>query len=350
MLETPLKKLEEQSEESKEYKTPEELVEILKGRGMDFENEEQISAAIKAFKRGNYYNIINGYKNLFLDNNTSKEGGERYREGVKFSDIYAVYAFDRELREIYFKYLLRIESLLRAVISNEFSEKHGYDDYLVISNFDSGINDSTDSKDTKNNSSREKLRNINYLFAGIQEEIAEKLKYRNKFITHYALDYGYLPLWVLVNIFTFAKLKSFYSLLKEDDKTNIANQLDVSSETLYNYMEMCTQARNLCAHGERFFDTKLRRSLNIENLKSKETLQTVYKDDCMNVKENNSVYAIAIIFSEILDNEELDGFVDDMKKSFERLGKRADKSIVKDVMSKMGYCDSWENIFTDKQW
>lgn len=54
----------------KEFKTFEEQIEILKSRGLIISNEQK---AIEILKQENYYNIVNGYKDLFLkkslDNN-----------------------------------------------------------------------------------------------------------------------------------------------------------------------------------------------------------------------------------------------------------------------------------------
>ena len=48
----------------KEFKTYEEQIELLKTRGLKFENEE---FDLNKLQEDNYYSIINGYKDLFLD-------------------------------------------------------------------------------------------------------------------------------------------------------------------------------------------------------------------------------------------------------------------------------------------
>lgn len=48
----------------KEFKTYEEQTELLKTRGLKFENEE---FDLNKLQEDNYYSIINGYKDLFLD-------------------------------------------------------------------------------------------------------------------------------------------------------------------------------------------------------------------------------------------------------------------------------------------
>ena len=48
----------------KEFKTYEEQIELLKTSGLKFENEE---FDLNKLQEDNYYSIINGYKDLFLD-------------------------------------------------------------------------------------------------------------------------------------------------------------------------------------------------------------------------------------------------------------------------------------------
>ena len=75
----------------KEFKTIEEQIQILKERGLII-NEEK---AIEILTENNYYYLINGYKDLFIDNNSEVE---KYKENITLEEIYALYNFDSELR------------------------------------------------------------------------------------------------------------------------------------------------------------------------------------------------------------------------------------------------------------
>lgn len=44
-------------------------------------------------------------------------------------------SFDRELRNIYLKCLLKLENTFKTVIAHEFSAKYSHDNYLKIENF-----------------------------------------------------------------------------------------------------------------------------------------------------------------------------------------------------------------------
>ena len=97
----------------KEYKTYNQLLKILRNRGMIIKKGSQGSKVIDILKKENYYNVVNGYKDLFLDS-SSTPSAEKYKSGTTFDEVYALYNFDREVRHIYLKYLLQIENTFKT--------------------------------------------------------------------------------------------------------------------------------------------------------------------------------------------------------------------------------------------
>lgn len=101
----------------KEFKTLEEQIELLKTRNILFNDEESTR---KILLHNNYYNIINGYKDLFLDTNNPTV----YKQNTTFEEIYSLYEFDRQLRNIFLEYILKIENSLRSLIAYYFSKEY----------------------------------------------------------------------------------------------------------------------------------------------------------------------------------------------------------------------------------
>lgn len=64
---------------------------------------------------------------------------ETYLVGTKFDEIYALYLFDRELRNLFIRYILEIENNVKSVLAHVFSDKYGHDNYLRIANFDTSV-------------------------------------------------------------------------------------------------------------------------------------------------------------------------------------------------------------------
>ena len=73
----------------KPFKTYRQQLTILRGRNLVIKDG---SKAIQILKNEGYYNIINGYKDIFLDMPQTKQyGDDRYKAGTTFEHIYALY-------------------------------------------------------------------------------------------------------------------------------------------------------------------------------------------------------------------------------------------------------------------
>ena len=114
----------------KEFKTTDELISLLISRGVDISTPEQKSFCKKGLQRFGYYNIINGYKNLFLDT-TTPSTEDRYKPGTTFNEIYFLFQFDKQLRSLFFKYTLEVETNVKSLIAYIFSKKYGIYVHMV---------------------------------------------------------------------------------------------------------------------------------------------------------------------------------------------------------------------------
>ena len=113
----------------KEFKTINEQLDILKDRGLIIEDE---LVAKETLLRENYFFIM-GYRHLFMK--SAKES--KFIPGTTFGELYSLFTFDRNFRNIIFKNILVIENQLKSVTSYQLSKKYGYreKDYLNPKNF-----------------------------------------------------------------------------------------------------------------------------------------------------------------------------------------------------------------------
>lgn len=348
----------------KDFKTHEELVDILCNRGINVESDLQRNQIIEILKRENYYNVINGYKELFLDE-TSVPNNEKYKPGTSFEEIYALYKFDREIRHIYLKYLLQIENSFKSVLAHEFSRLYGHDNYLKLENFHVGpstnkkelqriatkkkLNLSIDKVRINYLSSQENIKEIIKLMGDIQNEIARQMGKNHQAVKHYMSEYGYIPFWVLVNVLTFGKITTFYKLMKPMDKMTVAKNFGVDSNELHKYMDICALARNKCAHDERFFDIDFRKGLHTKSIKNIDVLNLFRDQEGSYLSGTKDAYSIAIIVAIILDKNNINSFVLEIDQAFEQLKTKLHTIPVDNVMKIMGYNESWKNIIHLKQ-
>lgn len=99
----------------KPYRSVDEQLRILRSRGMAVD-----AGADHVLRREGYYPIVNGYKDLFLDRKACLTAGDdRYGTGARFDDLYALFLFDRELRELLFSAITRAEAALKAVCAHD---------------------------------------------------------------------------------------------------------------------------------------------------------------------------------------------------------------------------------------
>ena len=86
----------------KEFKTIDEQINILKKRNIIINDYEK---AYNILSKHNYYYLINGYKDLFLNKESDIE---TFITGTKIEEIYALYFFDKIKKINFLKYLLII--------------------------------------------------------------------------------------------------------------------------------------------------------------------------------------------------------------------------------------------------
>ena len=225
---------------TKEFKTLNEQIEIFKYKGLVIKDEEY---AKDVLLRENYF-FLSGYRHLFMD----PENKKNYLKGTTFEELYSLFLFDRQFRNIIFKNVLIVENNAKSIISYQLSKKYGYkeNDYLKPNNFDM---------------SPEKSRQVNDLIRKMKRQIRVNGS-QHSATMHYISNYGYIPLWVLVKVLSFGIISEFYTILKMDDRSSIAKIYNISVEDLTNYLSILANYRNVCAHEDILFENKTQKSIN----------------------------------------------------------------------------------------
>ncbi|MCL2865431.1 MAG: Abi family protein [Lachnospiraceae bacterium] len=226
----------------KEFKTFEELINLLAERGMDLNGKAKRNYALKVLEKHGYYNIINGYNKLFL---LDEKNSERYKKGTTIAEINALYQFDRVLRNIFFRYILEVEANVKNLVAHYFSEVHGYKNYLVYTNFNTELRDA-----------ESKITNV---IAEIHYQTANRSG--DPSIAHYLKNYGYIPLWVLNNILTMGTISKFYSVMMPTERQRVSESFAMTDDELENALFYISAVRNYCAHSNRIYCFSTRNTL-----------------------------------------------------------------------------------------
>lgn len=297
---------------NKIFKTLDEQVEILKDKGLIIEDENLTKEILL---RENYF-FINGYRSLFFKSPIDK----KFIAGTTFRELYAMFYFDRQLRNILFKNLLIIENNLKSIISYHLSRTYGIkeSDYLNPANF---------------NRSPEKYKQVNDLIKKMKRQIRSNANSHTA-TAHYHNNYGYIPLWIAVKVLSFGIVSELYIILKPNDQKTIAEFFNAEADDLATYLPILSNYRNLCAHEEILFDHRFQRQ--IANTKYHEALN-IPKMDGEYIYGKNDLFSLIIILKQVLRKEDFSTILHELNYEISRLEGRLNSISIGKVLDKMGF-------------
>ena len=303
----------------KQFKNLDEQIEIFRYKGMVINDEKY---AKDVLLRENYF-FLSGYRHLFLQDETKKH----YIEGTTFEELYSLFLFDRQFRNLIFKNLLIVENNAKSIFSYQLSKKYGYkeNDYLKPANFDM---------------SPEKSRQVNDLIKKMKRQVRVN-GYQHSATMHYLNNYGYIPLWVLVKVLSFGIISEFYSILKHDDKVAISKIYNIDVESLTNYLSILANYRNVCAHEDILFENKTQRTINNTVY---HILLNIEKENGEYKKGKNDLFALIIILRQILSDEDVKNLILELDRIIENLSYNLHTITIDKVLDRMGFPSNWKEI------
>lgn len=242
---------------AKPFKSLNTLLRLMRNRNISIDKDGEGSKVKRILSRENYYSVINGYKDIFLDlPATHSSGDDYYISGTTFFHIYALYCFDRNLRSILLKYLLQAEQNVCTKVAYRFSESYQSEfSHLNINNF-----------------SRTNLPSTTKLISKLSNTTQKNAK--NGAFYHYLTEHQDLPLWVLVTKLTFGEINSFYKSMLPTLQEKVLEDINKEYGCEFNYqittptstlidtfkgiLETLLEYRNICAHGERLYNHRVK--------------------------------------------------------------------------------------------
>lgn len=305
--------------ENKEFKNLDEQISILRYKGLVINNEEY---AKNVLLRENYF-FINGYRHVFMKSANNKV----FIEGTTFEEVYSLFLFDREFRNIIFKNLLIIENNMKSIIAYQLSKKYGYkeNDYLKPKNF---------SRDPA------KSRQVNDLIKKMKRQVRVN-GCQHAATVHYITNYGYIPLWVMVKVLSFGIVSELFSVLKREDQVAIAEIYDLEVDELVMYLPILANYRNLCAHEDIVYENKTQRS--IDNTIYHQMLKIEKMDDEY-IYGKNDLFALIIIIRQLLSNQEVCNLTNEINHALTNLEYNLKTIPLLKILDRMGFPENWKDI------
>ena len=305
----------------KQFKNLDEQVEIFRYKGLVINDEFY---AKEVLLRENYF-FLNGYRHLFMKSSTNK----KYIEGTTFEELYSLFLFDRQFRNIIFKNLLIIENNIKSIISYQLSKKYGYkeNDYLKPKNF---------------TGQKTKQKQVLDLIKKMKRQVRVNGSQHSATL-HYLNNYGYIPLWVLVKVLSFGIVSELYSVLKIEDQMAIANIYNVEVKDFINYLPILANYRNLCAHEDILFENKTQRMIDNTIYHS---LLEIDKTDGEYIYGKNDLFALIIIMKQLLKHNEFNDMMLEIEHNLENLDYNLKVIPLEKVLDRMGFPINWKELRT----
>lgn len=247
---------------TKPFKTYEEQLDLLIDRGLIVKDREY---ALSILKRINYYRF-SAYSLTLRKNDV-------FYPNVLFENIYQLYLFDYDFRQIILRYSFHVEIAFRSYISYYHSEKYDPQSYLDPNYFENPVSHA---------------RFITDLNKAIERS-------DDIFVEHHKNDLNSVfPIWVVIEVTSLGMISKLYKNMLSTDRTSLAKAyVGRNREYVENWLQCCSYCRNVAAHGGRFYNRKL-----------KSCPVKLSKSDKKHI-DNTSPFAFLIAINNLLPSDEL---------------------------------------------
>lgn len=274
-----------------------EQVENLKSLGLIINDEDY---AKKILNDISYFRLIKAYSLGFKPKNGN------YNEGVTFEQIVELYLFNANFRQIMFAEIEKIEVNVRCRIANYFADTYGVLGYKESANF---VDEEY----------------YNTFLEDIEEELGRNSK--APFVRNFKENYegGDLPIYALVEVFSFGTLSKFYKNMKNVDKKAVAKSFGIGYTYLESWLESISYVRNICAHYGRLYNAKLSKT------------PMLYKEYSQAGIGNNRIFGVLLCMKQILKNDaHWNQYVDQIEMLIDKYEKVDVKT--------MGFPKNWKEL------
>lgn len=301
------------SEIKKHFLSYDEQIDLLMQKKLSIKNDE---IAKSELKRYSYYSLITGYKDIFK---IAKNGD--YKSDASFEGIINLYKFDDYMREIFLHEFIHIEKHIKSLYSYSFCELYGdkQNDYLDANNY----NYSKYQTDVNN-------------FISILNGIIRHSS-RYKYVHHNKTKYKNVPLWVIMQTLTFGNLSKMYNFSNQKLQSQVAKEFpSIYPHQLSSMLNVLSKFRNVCAHGERLYNYKTKKSIK--------KLDVYNEISEYNPKSKNDLFTVLICLKYLLPTFNYENFLNLLNTAITRLNSDIGESYTKLVLEGMGFPDNWKDI------
>lgn len=308
---------------SKKFLTYEEQLEYLEvQKGLLISDRGD---ALRTLERTSYFFVFGGYKHPFRNPSTG-----RYREGVTFDEIIALYDYDECLRLLILKYILHIERHIKALYSYCFSERFGNEQqaYLQPEHY---------------NYCEQNKRLIDNLIRNFRSDVEKPSDYA--YIRHYQEKHHNVPLWVLIHSISIGTTAKLYHVAHFSIQSRISRKFSgVNEKQLGQFLNVLNKFRNVCAHNEQLFAHQA--DTEIPDMPLHRQLQLPQKGS-QYLQGKHDLFAVLITFYYLLPGKEFRAFLRELNTLIQDSLSGFPHLPYEELLKQMGFPLNWYEFFTE---
>ena len=220
---------------NKPTKTFAEQIELLKARGMQFQDEQQAQFYLQQI---NYYRL-GAYWLPFEESHSP----HCFKPNTQFEQVLELYIFDRELRLLILDAIERLEVAVRTRFAYELAHRHGCHAYLDGQYFKPP-----------------------YQWQRLLESLTGEINRADEvFIEHYKRTYDepeLPPIWATCEVMSFGQLSKWYQLLApKKTRAEISQHFECDEKQFEGLLQHFVYLRNTCAHHSRLWNRKFTKTI-----------------------------------------------------------------------------------------
>lgn len=229
--------------------------------------------AMEALSSLSYYDLINGYKSIYMKNN-------RYIDGTTIEQLYMTHVLNKNIQGVLIKYATYVENAFKTVLSHVIAGNISEDEdiYLDINNY----------QNKRSLKERQKLRDILY-------KMVQTCKTCKDTPTkHYRDSKNHIPPWILFRNVNFSNTSDLFRFLRRREKEDFLSYISIFNTSPLDFkdkvnitidsLKIVRKFRNVIAHNLNFLtyrETYLNKKVNtlfVSNLISKKELNISRND------------------------------------------------------------------------
>lgn len=254
-------------------------------------------------------------------------------EGTSLEAITRLYEFDARLREVLLSGLFDFEVRLRAAVAHVLARRsptaHIEEQHLNEKACRQGTCDGATKFDAWKATYRESLE------GAVDEDYV---------VHHLRVPSQELPVWASVELVSFGKLPFLFDLMRQEDQNRVARRFGVRNGRQFGkWIRALVELRNLCAHGSRVFNRRIKYAIKINPAAVTGTRlkHLVGKPACADIYVYSAILAYLLVSHESGSTWPARGLKTQARK-FARLVPTIDGRPLLTLEESMGFPEGWE--------